>query len=129
MQTQVVRVAIDTTVKDFRAGIAAHHRHTIFPVCDSDKVVGTIETAVLPTIDPAQWDTVSVGDLTRREASRVPADCDLAEALRLLVREGGEQMLLVVDDNDRLIGIVTKTDILRSFEHARPAPGAFHAAA
>ena len=65
---------------------------------------------------PQQWDTVKVGDLASRDTTRVPADCDLGEALRLLVREGGDQMLLVTDDNDRLVGIVTKTDILRSFQ-------------
>lgn len=117
MQTHVVSVQADATVRDFRASIAAQHRHTIFPVYDHDKVLGTIATTVLPTTDPAQWNTVKVGDLVRRETSRVPADCDLAEALRLLVREGGDQMLLVTDDNDRLQGIVTKTDILRSFQN------------
>jgi predicted transcriptional regulator len=35
----------------------------------------------------------------------------------LLTREGGDQMLLVTDDNGRLAGIVTKTDILRSFQN------------
>ncbi len=130
MQTQVISVQADTTVKDFRASIAAHCSHTIFPVYDRDKVIGTIETAVLPRTDPAQWDAVKVGDLARRDSTRVPADCDLGEALRLLVREGGDQMLLVTDDHDRLIGIVTKTDILRSFQDGGRilSGGAIHAA-
>ena len=129
MQTHVVSVQTGATIRDFRASIAANHRHTMFPVYDHDQVVGTITTAVLPKTDPAQWDAVRVGDLARRDTSRVPADCDLAEALRLLVREGGDQMLLVVDDSDRLIGIVTKTDILRSFQNGgRPVPSALHLA-
>jgi chloride channel protein, CIC family len=128
MQTRVVGVQADTTVRDFRTSVAAHHRHTIYPVYDRDKVVGTIATAVLPRTDPAQWEAVKVGDLARRDASRVPADCDLAEALRLLVREGGDQMLLVTDDSDRLVGIVTKTDILRSFQNGgHHVPSALHA--
>jgi chloride channel protein, CIC family len=129
MQTHVVGVQADTTVGDFRASVAAHHRHTIYPVYDRDKVVGTIATAVLPRTDPAQWDAVKVGDLVQRETSRVPANCDLAEALRLLVREGGDQMLLVTDDSDRLVGIVTKTDILRSLQNGgRHEPSALNAA-
>jgi CIC family chloride channel protein len=129
MQTHVVGVQADTTVGDFRTSVAAHHRHTIYPVYDHDKVVGTIATAVLPRTDPAQWDAVKVGDLVQRETSRVPANCDLAEALRLLVREGGDQMLLVTDDSDRLVGIVTKTDILRSLQNGgRHEPSALNAA-
>ncbi len=117
MQTRVVSVQADASVRDFRASIAAHHRHTTFPVYDHDKVVGTIATTALPKTDPAQWDTVKVGDLTQRGARQVPPNCELAEALRLLVREGGDQMLLVTDDSGRLAGIVTKTDILRSFQN------------
>ena len=116
MQTQVVSVAADTTVREFRASVAAIHRHTMFPVYNREKVMGTISTVLLPTIEPAQWDTVKVGDLARRDNTRVPASCEIAEALRLLVREGADQMLLVTDDSDRLVGIVTKTDILRSLQ-------------
>jgi len=36
------------------------------------------------------------------------------EALRLLVREKPDPMLLVKGADDSLVGIVTKTDILRS---------------
>jgi CIC family chloride channel protein len=129
MQTHVVSVPANTTVKDFRSSIAAHHRHTIYPVYEGDKVVGSIATGVLPRTDPAQWDVVKVGDLTQRDTSRVPANCDLAEALRLLVREGADQMLLVTDENDRLMGIVTKTDILRALQsRGRDVPSAIHAA-
>ncbi len=117
MQTHVVSVQADTTVQDFRAGIAAQHHHTIYPMYERDKLVGTIETGVLPRTDPARWDTQKIGELARRETSRVPANCDLAEALRLLTREGGDQMLLVTDDGGALVGIVTKTDILRSLQH------------
>jgi CIC family chloride channel protein len=129
MQTRVVGVQADTSVKDFRSTIAAHHRHTIYPVYEGERVIGTIATGVLPKTDPAQWETVKVGDLTPRECSRVPANCELAEALRLLVRESADQMLLVVDENERLVGIVTKTDILRSLQSAgRDVPGAIRTA-
>jgi CIC family chloride channel protein len=117
MHKEIVGVPAATTVRDFRGSIAARNRHTIFPVYDGDKVVGTISTAAISRIDPANWDTVKVGDLARRDTSRVPANCDLAEALRLIVREGGDQMLLVTDDHDSLMGIVTKTDILRSLQN------------
>jgi CIC family chloride channel protein len=117
MHKEIVWVPAATTVRDFRGSIAARNRHTIFPVYDGDKVVGTISTAAISRIDPANWDTVKVGDLARRDTSRVQANCDLAEALRLIVREGGDQMLLVTDDHDSLMGIVTKTDILRSLQN------------
>jgi CIC family chloride channel protein len=117
MHKEIVGVPAATTVRDFRGSIAARNRHTIFPVYDGDKVVGTISTAAISRIDPANWDTVKVGDLARRDTSRVQANCDLAEALRLIVREGGDQMLLVTDDHDSLMGIVTKTDILRSLQN------------
>jgi predicted transcriptional regulator len=129
MQTRIIGVEADTTVRDFRASIAARHHHTIYPVYDHAKVIGTIATGVLPRTDPARWDTIKVGELTARDTSRVAADCDLAEALRLLVREGADQMLLVTDENESLLGIVTKTDILRSLRNDNPrAPNAVAAA-
>ncbi|HLI80292.1 MAG TPA: chloride channel protein [Candidatus Binataceae bacterium] len=117
MQTNVVGVQADISVRDFRASIAARHHHTIYPVYEREKVIGAIETGVLPTTDPARWDEQKVGDLATRKVTRVPSNCDLAEALRLLTREDGDQMLLVTDDNDALVGIVTKTDILRSLQN------------
>jgi len=130
MQTHVVAVQADTTVRDFRATIAARHHHTIYPVYDREKVLGTIATAILPRTDPTRWDTQKVGELARRDVSRVPADCDLAEALRLLTREEGDQMLLVTGNDDALVGIVTKTDILRSLQNSgRHVASAVHAEA
>ncbi len=117
MQTHIVGVQADTTLRDFRASIAARNHHTIYPVYEGKKVVGTIATAVLPATDPAKWDSIKVAELTRRDTKRVPPNCDLAEALRLLVREGADQMLLVTDENEVLAGIVTKTDILRSLQN------------
>lgn len=131
MQTHVVGVQADTTLRDFRATVAARHHHTIYPVYEGDRVIGTIETSVLPTTDPDRWDTQRVGELARRHTTRVPTNCDLAEALRLLTREDGDQMLLVTSENDAtLVGIVTKTDILRSLQNGGPqmATPAVHAA-
>ena len=108
----------DTSDRRFSRQYRRASSPTIFPVYDHDKVVGTIATAVLPKTDPAQWDAVKVGDLTqpRHHAACRPI-ANSRKRLRLLVREGGDQMLLVTDDSDRLVGIVTKTDILRSFQN------------
>src|SRR5579862_833765 len=128
MQTHVVGVPADTTIGDFRATIAARHQHTIYPVYQSDKVVGIIATGVLPRTEPSRWDTQKVAELVNRDIARVAPSTDLAEALRLLTREDGDQMLLVMDEGGKLVGIVTKTDILRSLRHDnRHVAGAVHA--
>jgi predicted transcriptional regulator len=76
----------------------------------------------LSRVPPERWDTSTVGELVHRDVTRVAQDCDLAEALRLLVREGAAQMLLVTDADGSLGGIVTKTDILRAVGNGGTVP-------
>ena len=86
------------------------------------EVVGTISVSDLSRVAPEQWNQTTVHEMMDRDATRVTEDSDLSEALRLLVRERGTQMLLVVDDAGALQGIVTKTDILRAVGMASGAP-------
>ena len=114
LQPRVIFVQSATTIREFVESVAVHHRHSIFPVYEEDKVIGTISVADLSQIEPKQWSETTVGEFADRSAIRVTDDCDLSEALRLLVRQGGPQMLLVTDDAGALQGVVTKTDILRA---------------
>jgi CIC family chloride channel protein len=122
MQRRVISVQAESTIREFAASVAANHRHTIFPVYEGDKIAGTISVSDLSHVAPDQWDKMTVGELADHSATRVMDDCDLSEALRLLVREGGAQMLLVTDAAGAMNGIVTKTDILRAVRMASPAP-------
>jgi len=114
MQRHVISVQASSTIREFVTGVVARHRHTIFPVYEGEHVVGTISVSDLSRVAPAHWDKTTVGQFADRNAIRVTDDCDLGEALRILVRERGAQMLLVTDAAGALIGIVTKTDILRA---------------
>jgi chloride channel protein, CIC family len=114
IQPRVIFVRSTTTIREFVESVAVHHRHSIFPVYEEEKVIGTISVADLSQIEPKQWSETTVGEFADRSAIRVTDKCDLSEALRLLVRQGGPQMLLVTDDAGALQGVVTKTDILRA---------------
>jgi CIC family chloride channel protein len=122
VQRRVVSVQATSTIREFIASVAARHRHTIFPVYEIDKVVGTISISDLSQVPLEDWDKTTVGELADRKAVHVMEDCDLSEALRLLVRERGAQMLLVMDSVGALQGVVTKTDILRAVRMASDAP-------
>ena len=122
IQRRVISVQATSTIREFVATVAAHHRHTIFPVYEGDKVAGTISVSDISQVAPENWDKITVGELADRSAIHMTEDCDLSEALRLLVLEGGAQMLLVTDDAGALQGIVTKTDILRAVKMSSEAP-------
>lgn len=53
-----------------------------------------------------------VEEVMREEFLTIPPDAAVGEALRMLVEED-QRRLLVVDGDDKLIGIVTRTDLLR----------------
>ncbi|MFZ0679963.1 chloride channel protein [Candidatus Binatus sp.] len=123
MQHKVISAQATSTIRELVESVAVRHKHTIFPVSENEKLVGTISISDLSEVPPSDWDRVTVGELADRDAIRVTDDCDLSEALRLLVRERGSQMLLVIDETGALKGVLTKTDILRAVRLIdQPAP-------
>jgi chloride channel protein, CIC family len=119
MQREVVSVRADETLRNFADSTAAHP-HAVFPVADENQFVGTVAIWELGKVPVEKWDSCTVADVLNRNAIRVPGSCDLMEALRLLVQEDRHQMLLVTAADGSLEGIVTKTDILRSFQTPDP---------
>ena len=122
IQRRVISAQATSTIREFVGSIAARCRHTIFPVHEGDKVAGTISVSDLSRVAPENWDKATVGEFTDRNAVRVMEDCDLSEALRLLVGERGAQMLLVTDNDGAMQGIVTKTDVLRAVRISSASP-------
>lgn len=121
MRTQVVYAQASATIRNFADTIATQHHHAIFPVIDNGAVVGTIAVWALGRVPADQWDRVRVGDVCDHTVEKIFSETDVMEALRLLTREDSRQILAVIDVGGALEGIVTKTDILRSFQDSTPS--------
>jgi CIC family chloride channel protein len=116
MQQQVLSVQASMTLREFAEVITTHFRHTTFPVLEGDRIAGTMSSWSLGEIPAAKWDTTSVSEVAERKVMRVPPECDAMEALRLLLSERTQPMLLVTSGEGKLEGIVTKTDILEALK-------------
>jgi CIC family chloride channel protein len=112
MQPHIVSVLGSSTLRDFADDVCWHHHHTAFPVLAGDRVLGVIAVSALGATPPEQWSLTRVEEMTDRRAITILANCDVMEALRLLLRERGQHMLLVTSAQGKLEGILTKTDIL-----------------
>ncbi|MZF86022.1 CBS domain-containing protein [Streptomyces sp. SID5643] len=139
MTADVVRAEYGTPFKEV-ARLLAEHRISGLPVVDDDeKVLGVIsETDVMArqaeTRDPSEprwllrrprWTPGSrarrtkaqartAGQLMSRPAITVHSDATVAEAARVMAQHRVER-LPVVDDEERLVGIVTRRDLLEVF--------------
>lgn len=112
MQRDVISVQASLTLQEFAEVISGHYRHTTFPILEGDRIVGTIASRSLSGIPASKWPATTVLAVAERRVMRVPLDCDAMEALRLLLSERTQPMLLVTSKEGKLEGIVTKTDIL-----------------
>lgn len=113
MQRQVVSVLASSTLRDFASTVSEQHRHTSYPVIDADgNLLGTISAASLSLVPPGDWASTSVVQAVDAAACRIGADSDAMEALRVLLAARGQHMLLVVSAEGKLLGLVTRTDIL-----------------
>jgi chloride channel protein, CIC family len=116
MQRQVVSVQASLSLREFANVISPHYRHTTFPVLEGHRIIGTVPSWSLTRIPAEKWMRTSVSDVTERKVTRVPPDCDAMEALRLLLSERAQPMLLVTSASGKLEGIITKTDILEALK-------------
>jgi len=116
MQQEVISVQASLTLQEFAQAISPHYRHTTFPVLDGHRIIGTIPSWSLTRIPAREWATITVAEVADRKVIRVPPECDAMEALRLLLSERAQPMLLVTSAEGKLEGIVTKTDILEALK-------------
>ncbi|MDX2296417.1 MULTISPECIES: CBS domain-containing protein [Streptomyces] len=114
MTDDVVTALPDTSFRDV-AKLLAEHDISGLPVVDADDhVVGVISES-----DLLARRALSARGVMSAPAVTVHAEEAAADAARLMVRRGVER-LPVVDEEERLVGIVTRRDLLRVF--LRPDP-------
>ncbi|MBW5480550.1 CBS domain-containing protein [Streptomyces bambusae] len=124
MTDEVVTVAPDTAFKDVAKLLAQHDISGVPVLDDEDRVVGVVSQtdllahpAALARSDlqhGAPEPPPAAGDIMSAPAVTVHAEDTAADAARLMTRRSIER-LPVVDVEDRLVGIVTRRDLLRMF--------------
>ncbi|MGW2270162.1 CBS domain-containing protein [Streptomyces yangpuensis] len=123
MTDEVVAVVSATSFKDVAKLLAQHDISGLPVVDDEDRVVGVVSesdllvrrgTPVAPHSVASPLAEVTAGEVMSTPAVTVHAEETAADAARLMTRRNVER-LPVVDEEDRLVGIVTRRDLLRLF--------------
>lgn len=134
MQRDVVTVALETSLKDV-ASLLVEHRISGLPVCLPDgRVAGVVSEADIlmkeqgPPVEPsgflgrildADGDTQRYEARTAEDAMTSPPITvspaqDVTEAARLMTAKHVNRLPVV--DGSRLVGIVTRADLVRAFQ-------------
>ncbi len=102
--------------------ILKKHKIRQLPVVDNNKLVGMVSRYDLMTVSPSPASTLSVYEVNYLLSKMVVRDCmdknpitirpdtNIEEAA-LVMRDNQLDALLVTDDNNKLIGIITESDI------------------
>ena len=119
MQPHMISVQAALRLDEFIRTLSPHYRHDAFPVFEERELIGTISLWAVAQVSPDKWGSTCVRDLTDQHVIKVSSHCDVMEALRLLLGEHEQPMVLVISANGRMEGIVTKTDILKVLKTRR----------
>jgi chloride channel protein, CIC family len=116
MRQQVISAQASMTVHEFVSTLSAHAHHEAFPVFDGGELLGAVTLWSVVHTPPDKWRTKSLRSLLDAHIGRISPECDVSEALRLLLGEHRQPMLLVVSARGGIAGVVTKTDILQALK-------------
>jgi Zn-dependent protease len=95
-------------------GMMYSSKHLGFPVVDRDTLVGIITLADLNRTSPIDRDAMQVRDIMTRDPVTLPPSASVIEAFRIMsVKNFGR---IPVVENGQILGIVTRTDILKVLE-------------
>ncbi len=101
---------------DMEAGyalhVAAQQGHVAYPVVEEgDRLIGYVQLEDLVAVDP----TVKLRHLVR-EAPTIPPDMSVLHAAAIMISRDLDR-LFIIDEEERLLGMLTKTDLLRTLMH------------
>ncbi|KAF5414721.1 MAG: Zinc metalloprotease [Candidatus Methanogaster sp.] len=91
-------------------------RHTGYPVQEShaSPVLGVITFSDIHRIPEPERSTVRVKDVMTREVIVIEADADAFDAFKLIASDDVGRLIVV--DHGRMVGIVSRTDLMRSIQ-------------
>lgn len=113
MVREVVTVPPDLAVADLVHDYFLQYAYRGFPVAADGRVLGVVSLSAVKEVPREAHQSVRVQDIMVpvSDAITIAADASLADALVKMSREGQERLL--VTSQDRLLGLVTKTGLLR----------------
>lgn len=118
MTKKVVTLSPSNSLRDAVTAISTYKFRHFLVVEDDNSVVGVVsDRDVLRAINRSEdWDTTALANVMTAEPFTVRPDTPLSETVEQLIKRR-INCLPVVDESGRLCGIVTSTDLLRSFQH------------
>ncbi|MCE5190340.1 MAG: site-2 protease family protein [Actinomycetia bacterium] len=113
MSSPVVFVQSETTLEEMARSHFLGGQHSRYPVVSEGKVIGLIELQSLRDFPRDEWSTRTAGDAAHADLAEVVAAPE-ATVDRILTRlePSGPGAVLVVEEG-RLAGIVTRADVIR----------------
>lgn len=88
-------------------------RHTGYPVVDADHVVGVVALDDVRGVPSEDRYRIRVADIMTRDLATISPHGDAIDAIEELQRRNIGR-LVVLDDRGQLVGLVTRTDIVRA---------------
>jgi Zn-dependent protease/predicted transcriptional regulator len=109
-------VTPDLTLEELYDRVIWAHRYTTYPVVEDGRVVGLLPFRCVAQVPRSEWGTRRVRDcmLALDKVPLMRADEPAAEALAEL--SDGVGRALVVEDGNRLAGLLSITDVVRALE-------------
>ncbi len=113
MSSPVVTVPSDATLEEMAHSYFLGGRHSRYPVVAEGRVVGVIGLQALREVPREQWAATSAGDVAHTDlASVVATPAVTVDRILPQLEPSGAGAVLIVDDG-RLSGIVTRADVIR----------------
>jgi len=123
MQRQVTSLEAATTLQTIVEELGSNHAHAVYPVFEDGAPAGVISMRAVLKVPASEWAQTPVREVMNRGITQVPPDCDVTEALRLLMDQRGQHLLMVAAPKGPLLGVVTKTNILSALAVRRKSTG------
>ncbi len=118
MNRNVITVSPDMPVRALELMFEEYH-HTGYPVVKDGKLVGMVTLSDVQKVHPWERGEARVADIASRELVVTYPDESVHEALdKMVERDVGRLPVVERSDPSKIVGIISKHDILRAFEMA-----------
>jgi len=118
MNRDVVTVSPDMPVRALELMFEEHH-HMGYPVVEDGRLVGIVTLSDVQKVKPWERGEARVADIASRDLVVAYPDESVHEALdKMVEKDVGRLPVVERSDPSRIIGIISKHDILRAFEIA-----------